>query len=227
MAQEIADMTTVVSPPERETDVPAQRIILDGISWGAYERLLEDFRDRSVPHFTYDEGTLEIVSPSQKHEQLNRTINLLVEVLAEEMGLESANLGSTTFKRKKFKKGFEPDTCFYFQSLGRIEGKEELDLRFDPPPDVVIEIDIYHDSLDKFPVFARIGVPEIWRHDGQSVQIFQLTGGEYQERATSIALPFLSSGDLIQLLEASESRSRLEWLRLVRDWARGRRGALG
>ncbi len=213
-------MATIISPPEQATSVPEQRIVLHDVSWETYESLIADFSDSSVPHFTYDKGTLEIMSPSQKHEQLNRTINLLVEVLAEEAGMDSANLGSTTFRRKEFKRGFEPDTCFYFQNLERIEGKKELDLTSDPPPDLVIEIDIYNDSLDKFPLYAQFGVPEIWRYDGQAIKIFQLVGGEYQERDISIALPLLSGAALSALIEASTSKKRLEWLREVRDWVR-------
>jgi len=220
MSQEIADMATVISPPEQATSVPEQRIVLHGVSWETYESLMADFSDSSVPHFTYDRGTLEIMSPSQKHEELNRNFASLVEMITIEVGIEHRNLGSTTFKREDLEKGFEPDSCFYFQSVERIEGKKELDLTIDPPPDLVVEIDIYNDSLDKFPLYAQFGVPEIWRYDGQAIKIFQLVGGEYQERDISIALPLLSGAALSALIEASTSKKRLEWLREVRDWVR-------
>src|SRR5215212_9595441 len=98
-------METVKSPVE-------QRILLSNISWETYERLLADHLDSSVPHFTYDRGLLEIMSPNPEHEKINRTINLLVEIVAEEMGLDTENLGSTTFRREDLERGFEPDTCF-------------------------------------------------------------------------------------------------------------------
>lgn len=218
-------MATVISPMEQALGVPAQRIVLHGVSWETYESLMADFSDSSVPHFAYDEGTLEIVSPSQEHEELNRNFASLVEMITIEVGLDHRNCGSTTFKRKDLKKGFEPDTCFYFQSVERIEGKKNLDLTIDPPPDLVIEIDIYHESLKKFPLYAQTGVPEVWRYDGQAVKIFQLVGGEYQERDLSIALPLLSGDELSALIEASKSKKRLDWLREVREWARQRHGA--
>ncbi|MGH9941143.1 MAG: Uma2 family endonuclease [Pyrinomonadaceae bacterium] len=217
-------MATVISPPEQAVSQPVQRVILSGVSWETYESLLGDFRDRSVPHFTYDEGTLEIMSPSRKHEEWNRNFAALIEQIALELNIEHLNLGSTTFKRKKLKKGFEPDTCFYFQNVEALKGKEELDLKVDPPPDLIIEIDIYSGSLKRFPIYAKFGVPEIWRYDGKSVQIFQLAGDEYRERESSVALPMLSGQVLSERMEASKSQSRLEWLRSVREWARRQGG---
>src|SRR5262249_51872696 len=93
--------------------VPDQRMILRNVSWETYERLLADHRDCSAPRFTYDRGTLEIMSPLPEHEESNRTLALLVEVVAEERELDIRNLGSTTFKREDLERGFEPDSCFY------------------------------------------------------------------------------------------------------------------
>jgi len=88
--------------------------------------------------------------------------------------------------------GFEPDTCFYIQSAQRIHGKDEIDLAVDPPPDLVIEIDITHPSLDKLPIYAAIGVPEIWRYDGHTVTLVILQEGAYIAREESVAFPRLT-----------------------------------
>ncbi|MHC4089359.1 MAG: Uma2 family endonuclease, partial [Planctomycetota bacterium] len=138
-------MATAVKPPE----LIAQRVILQGVSWQTYERLLADFEDSHAAHFAYDQGVLEILVPSAKHEESNRTLALLIEMLALEMEMEIRNLGSTTFKRADMLRGFEPDTCFYIQHVEQISGKDEIDLTVDPPPDLVLEIDITHPSLDK------------------------------------------------------------------------------
>lgn len=129
-----------------------QTVILHGVSWKTYESLLADHTDRSVPRFAYDQGELEIVSPSPKHEKLNRGLALLVEVVAEEFGIDVYDLGSTTFKREDLERGFEPDSCFYVQNEERVRGKDRIDLETDPPPDLVIEIDITSPSLDKHPI---------------------------------------------------------------------------
>src|SRR6266542_2060418 len=76
-----------------------QRVILYGVSWETYERLLADFQDSHAAHFTYDQGRLEIMVLSFEHEKINRLIHTLFEVVAEEMDIDFENAGSTTFKR--------------------------------------------------------------------------------------------------------------------------------
>jgi Uma2 family endonuclease len=206
-------MATVVSPPE-------QRIVLENITWNVYESILAVHQDRSVPRFTYDRGRLEIMSPSAEHEELKHLIALYVEVIAEELGINVRGLGSTTFRREDMQRGFDPDTCFYVQNAGLIRGKTELDLTVAPPPDVVIEIDLTSPSLAKFPIFAQLGVPEIWRYDGRRWQIFRRADTTYVEQAESLAFPSLTAEILTDFLAESRTLDRLEWLRRLRAWVR-------
>jgi Uma2 family endonuclease len=162
---------------------------------------------------------------STKHERPNRTLALLVEVLAEELNMDVQRLGSPTFTREDLDKGFEPDSCFYIQNEARVRGKDEIDLAVDPPPDLVIEIDITSPSLNKFPIYARIGVPEIWRYDGRQVQMFVLANGEYLHIEQSTIFPLLSSTLATRFLEESTRLRSTAWLRQVREWARTQRKA--
>ena len=179
-------------------------------------------RDRSVPRFTYVRGQLEIVSPSAKHEQLKEKVALLVNIVAEESGINVEGFGSTTFRRADLDCGFEPDACFYIQNLGRVRGKTELDLRMDPPPDLVIEIDITSSSLDKFSIMAEVGVPEVWRYDRHGWRILSLRQTEYVERSESAALPGLTTEAVTRLVEESRTLEPLAWTRRVREWVRTR-----
>jgi Uma2 family endonuclease len=199
---------------------PAPRVVLYGISWETYERLLEDLADRSAPHLTFDQGVLEIMSPTPEHEEYNRTLASLVEVVTEELNVNLRRLGSMTIKRQDLLKGFEPDSCFYIQSVARIRGKRRIDLTQDPPPDLIIEIDVTSSSLDRFAIFARIGVPEVWRYDGSRTQIFTLAGDQYVEGRQSVALPLLTSTVLTQFLEESLELDSTQWLRRLREWVR-------
>src|SRR5579885_1128764 len=140
-------------------------MILYDVRWTTYEQLLADHEGRSSPRFTFDCGTLEITSPSAEHEKCNRTIALFVEILAEELKIDIEDFGSTTFRRSDLARGFEPDSCFYIKNEVLIRGKQEIDLSIDPPPDLVIEIDLTSRALDKLSLYAQIGVPEIWRYD--------------------------------------------------------------
>jgi Uma2 family endonuclease len=136
-----------------------------------------------------------------------------------EWNIEYCNAGSTTFKREDLERGFEPDSCFYVQHAEQIAGKKRLDLTVDPPPDLVLEVDITHPSLDKLSIFAAVGVPEVWRYDGERVRMLALVGDSYVEREQSLAFPTLQSTHLTDLLAASQQMPRTAWLRHVRAWA--------
>jgi Uma2 family endonuclease len=112
-----------------------QRVIVRFVSWTTYEHLLADLSNQSSTRLTYDRGMLEIMCPLPEREEWNRTIALLVEVLAEEMRIDVRNFGSTTFRRADLARGFEPDSCFYIQHEADISGKSTIDLTVDPPPD--------------------------------------------------------------------------------------------
>ena len=150
-----------------------QRVLLANASWQTYERLVAEREERRSPRFFYDRGVLEIVSPSAEHDVTSRIFAVLVELLAEEADTDIENAGSTTYKREDLARGFEPDECFYFggnaarvRELVRDKGNIEFDAG-DPPPDLVLEVDITSPSLNKLPIYARLGVTEVWRHDGE------------------------------------------------------------
>lgn len=206
-------MSTVLKQPQTGT----QKVILRRVSWETYEHLLEDYLDQSNPRFTYDNGVLEIMSPSAKHERFNRLLADFIMVVALEWDIDFDNVGSNTFKRKDLQQGFEPDSSFYFQNVERIRDKEQIDLKSDPPPDLVIEIDIYSSSLERFPIFAGVGVPEVWHYDGKSVTIFELKGQEYRPREASLTLPKVTAQMMTKLLRESKKMKRTDWLRRVRD----------
>lgn len=206
-------METVKSPAE-------QRVVLRNISWDTYESLLESHESSSAPRFTYDQGEMEIVSPSPEHERLNRRIALLVQALTEEIGIESEDLGSTTFRREDLERGFEPDSCFYIQNEEQVRGKDRIDLAVDPPPDLVIEVDITSPSINKLPIYAQLGVPEVWRYDGVKLEILRLGDARYAEVTESTVLLSLTSSVLTGLMERSKSLRRTVWLREVREAAR-------
>ncbi|HEX5915925.1 MAG TPA: Uma2 family endonuclease [Rubrobacter sp.] len=201
-----------------------QRVLLRNISWETYERLLDERGDSRVPRLAYDRGDLEIMSPSSEHESVAYFVALLVAVLAEEMRVNAYGVGSTTYRRGDIGRGFEPDASFYIRNEERIRGKPRIDLSVDPPPDLVVEVDITSPSLDKFPIYARLDVPEVWRYDGERVVVYELRDTEYVEVANSLALPWFTSDILTRLVEQGLTMRRTSWVRKVREWARGRMG---
>lgn len=196
-----------------------QRTILRHVSWETYEWLMLDYADSSAPHFTYDRGTLEIMSPFPLHERYCRFIEMLVQAVADRLDVDQDSLGSTTFKRADLQRGFEPDSCFYFQNGPLVRGKDRLDLRVDPPPDLVVEIDITHSSLDKLSIFGAFGVPEVWRYDGERLQILLREGDAYIDGTRSRIVPALTAAALTDILRGSSEIRASSWRRRVRAWA--------
>lgn len=154
-------------------------LVLRDVAWDEYERLLADLVDRPGLRVTYDEGRLEIMSPLPEHEEYKEFILSIARVLSEIQGLTLETRGSATWKRKVFRKGTEPDTCFYVANASRIIGRRTIDLEADPPPDIAFEIGITNETLSKFPIYAALGVPEIWRYDGKTAVFYELSGGTY------------------------------------------------
>lgn len=195
--------------------------VLYGVSWEVYEQLLQDYWEMPSPRFTYDSGILEINMPnSQQHETDNRTLARLVETILTELEIDFENVGSTTYKRKDISKGFEPDSCFYIQSLALIEGKLNLGRENEIPPDLIIEVNRTSSSVPRMPIFAAFGVREIWRFDGKKVKFYTLEEGVYLETENSIALPVLASAKATEFLRESRAVKSSVWARRMRDWAK-------
>lgn len=213
-------MTAVAKP--RET--PAEgRVLLRGVSWGTYERLLAEHEESAGPRFTYDDGFLEIMTLSIEHEQPNRRLASLVELILIEWDIDFWEAGSNTFKRPDLAKGFEPDSCFYIRHTEAVRGKTRLELPGDPPPDLVIEIEVTEPLLPRLPIFAAVGVPEIWCCDDAALRVLLLDAGSYREAAASAALPGLSSELIADFLRLSREMKSPAWARHVREWAQAQR----
>jgi Uma2 family endonuclease len=142
----------------------------------------------------------------------------LVELVCDEYGIEFVDAGSMTNKRPDLEKGFEPDTSYYIQHATDVIDKKRIDTTLDPPPDLVIEINLSSTSMNKLPIYAAIGVPELWRYEGERVTIFHLVGDTYVADSQSNALPALTSDILARLVSRRLEITRAEWRRSVRAW---------
>jgi Uma2 family endonuclease len=201
-----------------------QRTVLYNISWETFEALLRETGEDRGSRFAYDCGTLEIMTPLFEHENPKIQFDRFILVLAEELEIEIRSAGSTTLKRKIAKKGIEPDTCYYIQNEAAIRGKQKLNLETDPPPDLAIEIDITSSSVNKFDIYAALGVNELWRYNGQDLKFYQLVEGQYIESKLSIAFPIVSVSDISRFIEQSKSMGEIALLKLFRAWVQDRIG---
>ena len=201
-------------------NLPEQKVILENVSWQTYERLRDEHTDKNGTHFIFDSGRLEIRVLSYEHELFKDRIALLVNLLAEEFDVDIESAGSTTFQREELAKGLEPDACFYIKNAERVQGKKQLDLTIDPPPDLIIEVDITSPSLNRFPIFSAFGVTEVWRYQNGQVTFYQLEAGKYVEIKESIAFAKVTSASITKFVELSQQVKRTVWLRQVREAVR-------
>jgi len=197
---------------------PEQIVQLSGISWQTYEALLAEIGDRQI-RLTYNRGNLEIMVPSPEHERFKTIMGRFVETLAEELEVRIEPLGSTTFKRPELS-GAEPDECFYIQNISAVKGKKRIDLTQDPPPDLVVEIDITNRSENSLQVYTDLGVPEVWIYNGSRLRINRLENGEYVEGEISLAFPSLPILEIVSFLEQAETMDYLELGKAFRNWVK-------
>jgi len=172
---------------------------------------------------SYDQGVLEFVTPSKSHELDSATITRIVDIVAAVFGIPVQSAASTTYRRWDLERGFEPDASFYVQNEARVRDRRDVDLSMDPPPDLVLEMEMNRSALDKLALFASMGITEVWRCDGERVTIHVLEGESYSESAASSALPMLTSEILTGFLRDSHTLLSPAWFQKVSDWAREQR----
>lgn len=217
-------ITPAATTPDTEVllTIPGgSSILLENVSWQAFEKTLVELGDSRAARVAYDRGWLEIIAPLPEHEYYKEAIGDLVKDLADELDIDYETLGSTTWKRSDLLAGVEPDNCFYFQSEELvIRGKLDFDLMQDPPPDLVLEIDLTSKSLNRMPIYARLGVPEIWRYDNGEIEIYQLQGDKYIQTTTSLAFPNIPVQQIIPFIQQHRATGKRAMRRAFREWVR-------
>ena len=210
------------TPEQTRQLEPEQRFLLQNIGWEGYETMLRLVGDRAI-RLTYSRGDLELMSPSRPHERFKKYLGRFVETVTEELDIPCDTAGSTTLRREVKDRGLEPDDCFYIASLPRIQGKHgDLDLSVDPPPDLAIEVEISRGALDRMDIYAALGVPEVWRFDGEALQVDQLQAdGTYAPVQQSLSLPVLPLDEVVRWLHLMDKIGNYtKWGRLLREWVR-------
>jgi Uma2 family endonuclease len=81
-----------------------------------------------------------------------------------------------------------------------------------------LEIDVTNKSLNRFSIYARLGVPEIWCYDSGELKIYLLQDEEYIESAKSLVFPNLEIRDLPKLIEQNRANGRRAIRKAVREW---------
>jgi Uma2 family endonuclease len=213
-------MSTVEAPAPVLTQ-PAQRFVLNNVSWEQYGKFLEAIGENHV-RVTYDRGRLELMSPQSLHERYKHFFSLFLLALSKATGVKIYGMGSTTFRSPNADRGLEPDESYYIQSAAQVRDLTAVDLTVDPPPDLAIEIDITSSVLNRMEVYAGLGILEVWRCDGQVLEAYCLGADRRYERTpNSAAFPFLPLDEVLQLIQHGlVGADSLEWLEAAQEWLR-------
>lgn len=179
--------------------------------------------DRGFFHvrMTYDQGMLELMSPSPRHERFKTLICRFVEVYTLELQIPIMSTGSMTCSRELLKRGLEADSSYYVQHEPEVRCRDDLDFDHDPPPDLAIEVEITTSLLNKLSVYAALKVPEVWRFDGKTLDALLLNdNGEYESSPTSAAFPQLPLPQLVEWIERRKTTGETALLAEFQQWVR-------
>ena len=208
-------MATVLSPTD-------QRVIMTGVSWQTYERLLADFSDSHAARMAFDQGTLEIMAPSFAHERPLHLIVQIIEIITEVRDMDMVSAGSTTFKREDLGRGFEPDASFYIQHAGDVRSHAAIDVA-QRSPSRPRDRDRYHPSRLSIssPSMQRLGSPKSGDMPNRGARSIGISADGYAVEDSSTVLPGVTSHQLTELVAMGYELPRPTWLRHVRAWAEG------
>ena len=169
-----------------KTQMPPGSVVRLPATWQEYQGLCDQRGDGSIPRLKYRNGEVLLMSPLPVH---GRDANLLADIvkaLLDRDGQEYDAFTPVTMTLPE-ESGIEPDYCFYIDNWPAVSGKKRIDWRQDPPPDLVIEIDVtsYSDVQDYLPY----RVPEVWLFKNQQLLIYQLQEADYQLQTQSCYFP--------------------------------------
>ncbi|MBW4472318.1 MAG: Uma2 family endonuclease [Stenomitos rutilans HA7619-LM2] len=177
-------MYAVISS-ERIQLPPGTVVHLPG-TWQDYLALCESRGDGSIPRIKYRSGEIVLMSPLPKHGRDAHLIANVVTVLLDSQNRNYEAFTPITMSLPE-ESGIEPDYCFYIERWQAAVGKDRLNWGIDPPPDLVIEIDVT--SYSSVNDYLPYRVPEVWLFKRNQLAIHELHNDAYQLRSESRFFP--------------------------------------
>jgi Uma2 family endonuclease len=193
------------------------QVVRLNVSWSIYTTLVDGLGEDNHARLTYDGEMLEIVSPGSKHEIVANLVSDLIAVAILEWSVDLTNFGSTPFRSEP--RGFEADKAYYVDAVHRIRDLERIDLTIDPPPDLVVEIDIASDSERRLLIYAALGVAEVWRYKHDGLTFLARRGDAYVEIDCSQIIDGLPTIEVARRI-AQRTDSDGSSVAILTDWQR-------
>lgn len=193
-------------------------IVWHDVSWEFYENFLREFDERYTPHSFVSE-TFAVRHRDYKALQWAGRISRLVCVLTEELTVPRRSLGSSLLKHSGKQVGAEPDEAFLLRNAMEVANPLDYNVETDPPPDLVIDVDIAPPGLNRLAVYAALGVPEVWIYDGENFQIaVRQDQHTYETSDISRSFPTVPMREFAEWFERLFHPNEMVWIRAFREW---------
>lgn len=206
-------MYALVSP--KEIQLSAGGVVRLLATWQDYQALIKQRGDGSVPRIKYRNGEVLLTLPLPVH---GRDVSLIADIIKVLLDREEREYDAFTPITMELpeQSGIEPDYCFYIDSWQAVSGKKRIDWQTDPPPDLVVEIDVtsYTDIEDYLPY----RVPEVWLFRQQQLLIYCLQGDQYKQQLQSKYFPSIQLQEAVsRCLQVAYSRNTSAAIRDLRQ----------
>jgi Uma2 family endonuclease len=208
------------------TSEPDQRVVIRGVDWDFYERLVDSIPEDEHIHVDYDGKDVELLMVTGPfHEGVGTLMSQLIQEVAKELEIAQKCYGKTTWKRPEVARGLEADDCYFFraeklEAIAAARARKSRKVADYPNPDLGIEVDISRSKIDRPGIYAALKVAEVWRFEDEMIFIDQLGEDEqYHPSPESQFLP-LTTEEIRRWVVEEDSSDDTAWARRLRAWVR-------
>jgi Uma2 family endonuclease len=161
-----------------QTPQPQVATLIHQVSWQQLVEIDNAFSKFGRFRFAFLDGILEIMPVSNDHEDIKKTIAILLEAYMRAIGIRFYGRGGPTMATTEQDARKEPDESY------NIETRKAY-------PDLVIEVVFTSGGVDTLEIYRRLAVCEVWFWEDGVLSIYTLQGNQYIKAQTSSLLPLL------------------------------------
>ncbi len=204
---------------------PETRVIIADVTWNDYERVVGAIAPGENCRVAYDGKDIELMNVGPVHDSLGEILSQFINLVTEELAIDLRGLRSTTWKRRKLKRGIEADLSYYFDPAKLATFDAEMARWSDkikdyPNPDLAVEVDLSRSKIDRPGIYAALKVSEVWRVRDKKVVIeHPQPEGIYAPAPRSQFLP-VAPDDVTRWVLEEDARGSVTWKQRLREWAR-------
>lgn len=192
---------------------------LVGIDWETYKKISEELGESTSFHLTYSKGSLTVMPLTELHEFLISFLERLIGFVSLTTRTNIFPTGNATMRSQRRSYGVEPDLSYFVSKSDIHRLKDYVPNEIELAPDIVVEIDLFHSSEDKFKIYGEFGVSEFWQYKNETMRFFKLSAeNKYKEIERSEEIPILTSAILTEFLRRGQREEQFKILSDFQDW---------